>query len=83
MIFLIFTAQGLAEATSEIQAETATVWLNPDLKETSELANLIEAGCECYFLPEQADPASEKSVINALSHVEKNSRDNEIYVEYI
>ncbi len=35
MIFLIFTADGLAEAASEIQAEQATVWLNPDLKSTN------------------------------------------------
>ncbi|SFK19807.1 hypothetical protein [Methylophaga sulfidovorans] len=83
MIFLIFTSEGLLEAAPEIQTEKASVWLNPDLKNHIELPNLAAAGCDYYFLPEHADPASEKSVINALSHVEKNSRDNEIYVEYL
>lgn len=83
MIFLIFTADGLAEAAADIQREHATVWLNPDLKNAEDCEKLVEAGCDCYFLTEQADPSNEKSVINALSQVEKSSKDNEIYVEYL
>lgn len=83
MIFLIFTAEGLAEAASEIQAEQATVWLNSDLKNTNDYAKLVESGCDCFFLSEQADPTNERSVIHALSQVEKHSHDTEIYVEYL
>ncbi|GLP99861.1 hypothetical protein GCM10007891_17150 [Methylophaga thalassica] len=83
MIFLIFTTEGLAEAAAEIKAEKATLWLNPGLQENDKLSGFIAAGCDCYFLPEQVDAGNEKAVLNALSHVEKNSRDNEIYVEYL
>jgi len=82
MIFLIFTAEGLAEAETEILAENATLWLNPSLLEESDLTHLQAAGIEIHGLPEQVDTINEKTVMAALNYVETNSPKTEIFVEY-
>jgi hypothetical protein len=36
-----------------------------------------------HLLPQQTDPANEKAVVKAVEHVESQSTDKEILVEYL
>ncbi len=83
MLFIIFTAEGLAEAQQDVLSNKAELWLNPGLKKQSDLAVFEKAGIAVHVLPEDIDAANEKAVMTALSHVESQSRDKEIFVEYL
>lgn len=83
MLFLIFTAEGLAEAESEVLEQKAALWLNPQLKQQSDLSVFEKAGIEINALPYQTDAADEKAVMAALSFVENHSQDKAIFVEYL
>ncbi len=83
MLFIIFTAEGLQEAQQEILNHQAELWLNPGLKNESDLELFKQAGIAVNALPEETDAANEKAVMAALAHVESQSRDKEIFVEYL
>lgn len=83
MLFVIFTADGLAEAQAEVLSEKAGLWLNPGLKQQSDLSVFENAGIEIHALPYETDAANEKAVMAALAFVEKHSNDKAIFVEYL
>lgn len=83
MLFVIFTAEGLAEAKQQILSEKAGLWLNPDLENESDVSDLQTAGISIHLLPEQVDANKEKAVLAALTHVEKNSPKTDIFIEYL
>ncbi len=83
MLFVIFTAEGLQEAQQEVLANQAELWLNPGLKDESDLGQFERAGILVHALPEETDAANEKAVMAALAYVESQSRDKDIFVEYL
>ncbi|GAB4290690.1 MAG: hypothetical protein Kow0083_03600 [Methylophaga sp.] len=83
MLFIIFTAEGLAQAQADILAHKAELWLNPELEKQSDLSVFEQAGIAIHTLPEDIDAANEKAVMTALSHVENQRRYKEIFVEYL
>lgn len=83
MLFIIFTAEGLEQAQQEVLSNKAELWLNPALKKQSDLTVFETAGIVVHTLPEDIDAANEKAVMTALTHVESQSRDKEIFVEYL
>lgn len=83
MIYLIFTKEGLAQALEDIINEQASLWLNPDLLSEKQYAQLVNAKISINVLEQVADPSNEKSVVNALEHVEKMTGNNDILVEYV
>jgi len=83
MIYLIFTAEGLAEAIDDIIADKATLWLNPDVLSEQQYAQLVNAKISINILEEAANPSNEKSVVQALEHVENATGNTDILVEYI
>lgn len=83
MLFVIFTEEGLAEARAEVLGEKAALWLNPGLKQQSDLSVFEHAGIDIHALPYETDAANEKDVMAALAFVEKNSNDKAIFVEYL
>lgn len=83
MLFLIFTEEGLNEAADEVLQNKAELWLNPSLKQESDLSRFEQAGIEIQWLPEKVDANNEKAVLSALSFVEKHSNDKAIFVEYL
>lgn len=83
MLFIIFTAEGLQQAQQEVLTNKAELWLNPSLKKQSDLAAFVAAGIRLQTLPEDIDAANEKAVMAALAHVENQSRDKDIFVEYL
>lgn len=83
MLFIIFTAEGLAEAQQEVLSNKAELWLNPGLKKQSDLSLFEQAGITLHTLPEEIDGSNEKAVMTALSHVEAHSHDKDILVEYL
>ena len=83
MLFLIFTAEGLSEAQADILSHKADLWLNPGLKQQSDLSLFEQAGVNIHYLPDEVDANSEKAVLAALTHVEKHTSDPAIFVEYL
>lgn len=83
MIFLIFTAEGLAEARQQALEEKTVLWLNPALMTESDLTELASAGIQLHFLPDEVDGSNGKAVLAALKHVESQSPKTEIFVEYL
>lgn len=83
MLFIIFTAEGLAEAESEILQHKAALWLNPSVKLASDLAVFEKQAISIHVLPDEIDGNNEKAVLSALSYVESNTTDKEIFVEYL
>lgn len=83
MLFIIITQDGLTEATSEILENKAGLWLNPALKQESDLSQFEQAGIEIQWLPYAINADNEKAVLDALSFVEKHSNDKAIFVEYL
>lgn len=83
MLFIIFTAEGLNEAKSQVLEEKAALWLNPGLKDEADLSALTSAGIQIEFLPDEVDANNEKAVLAALTHVEKNSPKTQIFIEYL
>lgn len=83
MLFIIFTADGLAEAKAEVLKQKANLWLNPGLKQQSDLTVFENAGIEVRSLPDEVDADNEKAVLTALTFVEQHSKDKEIFVEYL
>lgn len=83
MLFIIFTAEGLQQAQQEVLQNKAELWLNPSLKNESDLKLFDQAAIAVHVLPEETDAANEKAVMAALAHVESQSRDKEIFVEYL
>lgn len=83
MLFIIITDDGLNEAAEEILENKATLWLNPALKNESDLSRFEQAGIEIQWLPEEVNANNEKAVLNALSFVEKHTNDKAIFVEYL
>ena len=83
MLFLIFTAEGLAEAEPEVLAHQAGLWLNPALKSESDLTVFEKAGIDIHSLPYQVNASDEKAVMAALTFVEQHSQDKAIFVEYL
>jgi hypothetical protein len=82
MVVIIFTQDGFEQMRLEALAEKAELWLNPSLISTLDLSDFETAGLTLHTLPEEIDPHREKSVISALTHVEKNTRDSNILIEY-
>jgi dTDP-D-glucose 4,6-dehydratase len=83
MIYLIFTAEGLAEAIDDIIADKAMLWLNPDVLSEQQYAQLVNAKISINILQEAANPSNEKSVVQALEYVESATGNTDILVEYI
>jgi NAD(P)-dependent dehydrogenase (short-subunit alcohol dehydrogenase family) len=83
MIYLIFTAEGLAEAIDDIIADKATLWLNPDVLSEQQYAQFVNAKISINILEEAANPSNEKSVVQAIEHVETATGNTDILVEYI
>lgn len=83
MIYLIFTAEGLAEAIDDIIADKAMLWLNPDVLSEQQYAQLVNAKISINILQEAANPSNEKSVVQALEYVESETGNTDILVEYI
>jgi NAD(P)-dependent dehydrogenase (short-subunit alcohol dehydrogenase family) len=83
MIYLIFTAEGLAEAIDDIIADKATLWLNPDVLSEQQYAQFVNAKISINILEEAANPSNEKSVVQAIEHVENATGNTDILVEYI
>ena len=83
MVYLIFTAEGLAEAINDIIEDKATLWLNPDVLSEQQYAQLVNAKISINILDEAANPSNEKSVVQALEHVENVTGNTDILVEYI
>lgn len=83
MLFLIITQEGLDEASADILENKATLWLNPALKQESDLSRYEQAGIEIQWLPYAINAGNEKAVLDALSFVEKHSNDKAIFVEYL
>ncbi len=83
MLFLIITQEGLDEASADILENKATLWLNPKLKQESDLSRYEQAGIEIQWLPYAINAGNEKAVLDALSFVEKHSNDKAIFVEYL
>ena len=81
MIFLIFTEECLLEAAEEIEQHQASVWINPTLKNNSTTEALSKKGCAISILLDEIDANNEKAVMQALTHVESQTTDTEIYVE--
>ncbi len=83
MIYLIFTEEGLAQALEDIIRDQAILWMNPDLLSEEQYAQLVNAKISINVLEEVVEPSNEKSVVNAIEHVEKVTGNNDILVEYI
>jgi len=83
MIYLIFTQQGFEEAKNIILEDKATLWVNDGILSNENLAKLTTAGISVHTLNDKIDPSDEKSVLVALKHVEQNSPNTEIFVEYL
>jgi len=83
MLFLIFTAEGLKQAQEEVLSNKAELWLNPSLENQSDLSLFEQAAISVHTLPEEIDGSNEKAVMTALSHVEAQSHDKDILVEYL
>lgn len=83
MIYLIFTAEGFAEAFEELVAEKASLWINDKVLSDQQTAQLNAHGISINVLPHQVNGANEKAVIAALEHVEKQAPKTEILVEYL
>lgn len=83
MVYLIFTAEGLAEAINDIIEDKATLWLNPDILSEQQYAELVNAKISINILDETAVPSNEKSVVKALEYVENTTGNTDILVEYI
>lgn len=83
MIYLIFTAEGLAEAIDDIIVDKAMLWLNPDVLSEQQYAQLVNAKISINILQEAANPSNEKSVVQALEYVESETGNTDILVEYI
>ena len=83
MIFIIFTAEGLTQATDDILHEKAGLWMNPELRAESDLSAFERAGIEIETLPHSVDVSNEKAVLAALAHVEALYPKSEILVEYL
>lgn len=83
MLYLIITQEGLDEASVDILENKATLWLNPKLREESDLSRYEQAGIEIQWLPYPINADNEKAVLDALSFVEKHSTDKAIFVEYL
>jgi hypothetical protein len=83
MIYVIFTEEGLNSAVDEIVQDAASVWINPALSESKPKNDLSNKGISVHLLPQQTDPANEKAVVKAVEHVESQSTDKEILVEYL
>ncbi|RKZ80488.1 MAG: hypothetical protein DRQ35_02175 [Gammaproteobacteria bacterium] len=83
MIYLIFTQQGFEEAKNIILEDKATLWVNDGILSNENLAELTTTGISVHTLNDKIDPSDEKSVLVALKHVEQNSPNTEIFVEYL
>ena len=83
MIYLIFTQQGFEEAKSLVLEDKATLWVNDGILSNENLAELTTTGISVHTLNDKIDPSDEKSVLVALKHVEQNSPNTEIFVEYL
>lgn len=83
MLFIIFTAEALAEAESEILEHKADLWLNPSVKLAADLTMFQDQAISIQVLPNEIDGNNEKAVLTALSYVESNTTDKEIFVEYL
>ncbi|MTI63134.1 hypothetical protein [Methylophaga sp.] len=83
MLFIIFTAEGLTQAQEQVLNNKAELWLNPSLKKQSDLSVFEQLGITLHTLPEEIDASNEKAVMTALSHVEAQSHDKDILVEYL
>jgi hypothetical protein len=81
MILIIFTPEGLQQMQQEALNEQATLWVNPSLMEDDSCQQLAET-LTVHRLPEEVNANKEKAVIGALTHVEKNSQDPDILIEY-
>jgi hypothetical protein len=83
MLFIIFTQEGLDEASADILENKASLWLNPALKQESDLSRYEQAGIEIQWLPYAINANDDKAVLGALSFVEKHSSDKAIFIEYL
>jgi hypothetical protein len=83
MLYIIFTDEGLAEASQQVREEKAGLWLNPGLKNASQISALEQAGIEIHYLPEQVDANNDKAVLAAMNHVEQQCPKTPIYIELV
>lgn len=83
MIYLIFTHQGFEEAKDLVLTDKATLWVNDDILSDKDLSELTIADITVHTLPDKIDASNEKSVLAALKHVDQNSPNTEIFVEYL
>lgn len=84
MVYLIFTAEGLADVIEDILASGAACWLNPPLMSSTHASRLAEAGIELHALPETVVAGNDKAMLAAFEHVESQSgAAGDILVEYL
>ncbi|MCC5796899.1 MAG: hypothetical protein JJU48_06195 [Methylophaga sp.] len=83
MIYLIFSREGYDSIQAALLEQQASLWLNPDLLQPDEIAQLTAQGIDVQLLPESVKPGDEKAMLAALDYVEQHGNDPDIMVEYL
>ncbi|EMR14107.1 hypothetical protein MPL1_01293 [Methylophaga lonarensis MPL] len=83
MIYLIFSREGYDSIQAALLEQQAALWLNPELLQPEEIAQLTTHGIDVQLLPESVKPGDEKAMLAALDYVEQHGNDPDIMVEYL
>ena len=82
-VYLIFTNEGFAEMQSTFLEQEITLWVNKGVLSEEQLTELKQSNTTVYTLPDHIDASNERSVLSPVKHVEQQSPQAEIFVEYL
>ena len=83
MLYIIFSREAYDDIAAQLASEQASLWVNPSLLDAQEQQALQAAGVMVTPLPQEVDASDQHAVLAALEHVEKNSSDADIFIEYL
>ncbi len=83
MIYLIFSREGYDSIQSALLEQKASLWLNPELLQPDEIADLATHGIDVQLLSTSVKPGDEKAMLAALDYVEQRGIDPDIMVEFL